>query len=464
MPEISPHGGPRWLSRITRHRLTFMDQVAFELHRLTGRNQLMQCLWVYDTEVDVEALQGVCDRIRMLRTNRLIEPSGVPFGRPRWVRDDRSTLPVRVGETVLPRTALLAWANTHARTPIDPATGPAWHIGLQRFSDGTSAVSMVGSHVLFDGVFALNTVRLAIAKTPNASSYRARGERGRIAGWGADLGQALLDVPRTLKALGALAALVSPRTRSAKPAAPVAAPVPPADADRIVEMPAATVVVDLGSWNARARTLGGHSHALLLAFCARLALHQHRRRATDGAVSLVIPIDQRRDADDDRALAMGFRTITLDPESVTSDIAPAQKALMAALRATAQQQDATEALLPVVPWIPRATTATLVNQLFRYDANRPVTCSNLGELPSQLGAADGTPCRMLLTRAVDVQVTVGELARTHGHLVIVSSRHNGVLSICIEAYQPGAENSAERLRDIAIKTLEEFGLKGTVEC
>ncbi len=181
-------------------------------------------------------------------------------------------------------------------------------------------------------------------------------------------------------------------------------------------------------------------------------------------MSLVIPIDQRRDVDDDRALAMGFRTITLDPESVTSDIAPAQKALMAALRATAQQQDATEALLPVVPWIPGATTATLVNQLFRYDANRPVTCSNLGELPSQLGAADGTPCRMLLVRAVDVQVTVGELARTHGHLVIISSRHHGVLSICIEAYQPGAENSAERLRDIAIKTLEEFGLTGTVEC
>ncbi len=278
MPKVIPQGRPRWLSRITRHRLTFMDQVAFELHRLTGQNQLMQCLWVYDTEVDVDALQGVCDRIRMLRTNRLIEPSGVPFGRPRWVRDDRSTLPVRVGETVLPRTALMAWANTRARTPIDPVTGPAWHIGLQHFSDGTSAVSMVGSHVLFDGMFALNTVRLAIAKTPNASSYRARGERGRIAGWCADLGQALLDVPRTLKALGALAALVFPRTKSAEPVAPVAAPVRPADAERVVDMPAATVVVDLAEWNARARALGGHSHALLLAFCARLALHQQRRR------------------------------------------------------------------------------------------------------------------------------------------------------------------------------------------
>ena len=142
-----------------------MDQVAFEPHRLTGRNQLMQCVWVYHTEVDVDALQGVCDRMRMLRTNQLIEPSGVPFGRPRWVRDDRSTLPVRIGETVLPRAALMAWANAHARTPIDPVTGPAWHISLQRFSDGTSAVSMVGSHVLLDGVFALKTVRLAIAKT-----------------------------------------------------------------------------------------------------------------------------------------------------------------------------------------------------------------------------------------------------------------------------------------------------------
>ena len=349
MPKEIARGGPRWLSRITRHRLTFMDRIAFERYRRTGRNQLMQCLWLYDTKVDVDALQGMCDRIRTMRLYRLIEPSAVPFGRPRWVRDDRSPLPVRIGETVLPRTALTARANAHARTPMNPATGPASRIGLQRFSDGTSAVSMVGSHVQFDGLFALNTVRRAIAKPPSAASYRARGERGRIAGGCADLGQALLDVPRTLKALSALAALVVPRRRSAEPAAPVAAPVRPAEADRVVEMPG-------------------------------------------------------------------------------------------------------------------ATTATRVNQFFRYDADRPVTCSNLGELPSQLGAADGTPRRTRLVRAVDVRVTVDELVRTDGHLLMVSSRHNGVLSICIEAYQPGAENSAERLRDIAIKTLEEFGLKGTVEC
>jgi hypothetical protein len=459
-----PERVPRWSAGITQHRLTFVDQIAFELHRVTGRNQLMQCLWVYDAAINLAALQSVYDRLCALRANRLIEPSAIPFGRPRWVRDDRPSVPVHVEDTVRPRTALLAWANAHARTPIDPVTGPAWHIAVQRFSDGSQAISMVGSHLLSDGMYALQSIRAAIAEIPDPSPYRARGERGRLAGWWADLCQASLDAPMTLKALGTLAAGAMPRPRRAQPAALIPPAPVPVDAASVVELPAVTVVVDLPTWNTRARALGGHSQALLLAFCARIAQHQQRLRPSDGTVSLVIPIDQRDGATDDRALAVRLSTITLDPEPLTGDIRPAQQAMMSALRAGAQQTNDTEALLPVVAWIPGTTTAALVNRAFRYESARPVTCSIIGELSAELGAIDGTPCQSLITRAVDVQVTLGELERTHGHLVIVASRYNGRMSICIEAYQPGAVNSSDHLRDIALRTLHEFGLDGEVEC
>ena len=52
-----------------QHRLSFFDQLAFELHRLTGRNQLMQCLWIYDTAVNREALEAVFARMLVHRGN-----------------------------------------------------------------------------------------------------------------------------------------------------------------------------------------------------------------------------------------------------------------------------------------------------------------------------------------------------------------------------------------------------------
>jgi hypothetical protein len=60
-------------------------------------------------------------------------------------------------------------------------------------------------------------------------------------------------------------------------------------------------------------------------------------------------------------------------------------------------------------------------------------------------------------------VTRGELERTHGHLVVVASRYHDQLSIAIEAYEPGADHSVERLRDIALRALADFGLDGQVE-
>jgi hypothetical protein len=92
-----------------------------------------------------------------------------------------------------------------------------------------------------------------------------------------------------------------------------------------------------------------------------------------------------------------------------------------------------------------------------------VSCSNLGDLPPDLARVDGTDAEYVFIRALDTDVTLGELQRSHGQLVIVSGRINGRLSISVEAYQLGAENSKQRLRAIAAQTLEDFGLVGEVD-
>jgi hypothetical protein len=64
---------------------------------------------------------------------------------------------------------------------------------------------------------------------------------------------------------------------------------------------------------------------------------------------------------------------------------------------------------------------------------------------------------------LDSSVTLGELQRSHGQLVVVSGRINGKISISVEAYQLDAENSKARLRGVVEQTLAEFGLSAVVD-
>jgi hypothetical protein len=60
-------------------------------------------------------------------------------------------------------------------------------------------------------------------------------------------------------------------------------------------------------------------------------------------------------------------------------------------------------------------------------------------------------------------VTLRELERSHGQLVVVSGRINGKVVISVEAYEIGAENTKQRLRELAAQTLSEFGLTGVID-
>ena len=57
-------------------------------------------------------------------------------------------------------------------------------------------------------------------------------------------------------------------------------------------VPSVSVFVDLDAWDGRAAALGGNAYSLLAGFCARLA-DSMGRRAADGKVPLIIPINDR---------------------------------------------------------------------------------------------------------------------------------------------------------------------------
>ena len=114
--------------------------------------------------------------------------------------------------------------------------------------------------------------------------------------------------------------------------------------------------------------------------------------------------------------------------------------------------------------MPRTVATALLNQMFTYDKEPPVSCSNLGTLPEGLARIDGAPCGRVLTRAVDVNVMRKDLERSHGHLVVVASRHDKTVSLCIEACQLApAPTTTEKLRHEVARTLADFELDAIID-
>ncbi|BBY66665.1 hypothetical protein [Mycolicibacterium helvum] len=443
------------------HRLEFLDQTAFEMMRATGRGQLMQCVWVYEHPVDIEGLRRFHRNIAQSHGGRHIERSPLPFGRPRWVKPGHAPSEIQINETARPRAELMDWADELGNLPIDPEHGPTWYLVVQPLTDGSTAISMVASHVIGDGTGAGLAIFEAVTDTVRDAGYDRPGARTRGQALAADTRQIVRDLPVTRKALVKGAKLVWGKRKELAQSRKARAGRQPIE--EVVTVPSVAVVVDMAEWDARAESLGGNSYSLLVGFTARVAQRLGRRRRSDGAVTLVIAINLRESLEDDRALAMAFANATVDPEKVTVDLSEARTVVREARQIAKEQTDPAMELLPLMPWLPKAAVKGVAELLFSYSEDLPVSCSNLGDLPPQIAQVDGTTAELVILRALDQNVTLQEMQRSHGQLVVVSARINGKVTISIEAYEIGAENSKQRLRDLAEATLTEFGLTAVIE-
>ncbi|MGY4708721.1 wax ester/triacylglycerol synthase domain-containing protein [Mycolicibacterium sp. CBM1] len=445
------------------HRLEFLDQTAFEMMRATGRGQLMQCVWVYEHPVDIEGLRRFHRNFTASLGSRLIETSPLPFGRPRWVTPLGPPPPIRFSENPRPRSELMDWADELATLPIDPEHGPGWYLVVQPLTDGSTAISMLGSHCIGDGVGALLAIFEAVTGNIRDVGYDAPGSRTRMQAIKADLRQTVRDLPQTARTVVKAAKVARQKRKDLAASRASRSGEVGVAADETVVIPSIAVYVDAAEWDARAESLGGNSYSLLAGVAAKFAERLQRRRVSDGAVTLVIAINLRESLDDDRALAMAFANATVDPEKVTIDLSEARAAVKVAREAAKAQTDPTMELLSLIPWLPRSAVKLVAELLFAYSDDLPVSCSNLGELPPQLAQLDGTDAEYVFIRALDQNVTRSEMIRSHGQLVVVSGRINGKVTISVEAYQNEGENSKPRLRELAAETMAEFGLTAVID-
>ena len=337
-------------------------------------------------------------------------------------------------------------------------------MAIQPFDDGSTAVSVVGSHLLVDGMGAIRCLEVAANGTGDPTPYSSKGSRGWLSGCVLDAWQILADVPSAVAALARIAH-ASRYGLAARARRPAATAAEPGDArSTIVDLPAVVVTVDLRAWLACEKRLGGDLNSLVPGFVASLASHLDRRRSSDGAVSLVVPVSRRGEQDDERAQAMEFRMMTIAPDGLSKDLRPVNTARARIRGAVKNPTDVLASFLPAVAWIPRTSAKMLVNHFFNYADVLPTSSIDMRTLPDGLARIDGAPCRHVFGRAVDVNVTRRDLERSHGHLVVVACRFDKAVSLSIEACQLGpAPTTTDELRRVASQTLADFGLDAVID-
>ncbi len=444
-------------------RLAFVDQAFFAGHRAAGQNDVMQVVWVYEHAIDFDGLRRFHHNLGHGLLGRRIERSPLPFARYRWV-SDRGPSDIDIAESARPRAELSDWADERSQLPADPEWGPGWHLGVLPLTDGSTAVSLVASHYLLDGIGLIVALIDALLGNTRDLGYLPPRSRTRLRAVFEDARETARDAPGVARALAAAPKLVR-RPRHDVARSPVSRPVAHrgGDGDDPVVVPGIAICVNLDDWDARAKALGGTSNTLVAGLAAKLGERMGRRRAGDGSVPVQLPVSARAEGDT-RAIAVSFARVSVDPTRVTTDLHDVRAAIKQALETLPETPDNSEQLAPFTPFTPKRAWKRIIDEAFA-DADCSVVCSNLGDVGTVVCHLDGTHAEYGVARGTRQHVTRQWLERIGGQMNVLSLRAPSInkIFITVLAYQPGAENTKPALRELVARTLAEFDLTGQID-
>jgi diacylglycerol O-acyltransferase / wax synthase len=435
--------------------LDLVDQTLFLGERATGATSLLQCIWVYDRDIDIDGLRKFHHHLGQGRLARCIEPSPLPFGRHRWV-SPRDRCELEIAAMARPRAEIDAWLDEQAGKRPDAEHGPGWHLAVLPLTDGGAAVSLVTTHCLTDGVGLCEVLADAASGRGDAIGWPAAAARRRWRALREDARQTASDTPDIGRAVVAAARMVRHSRDGATAPLPEKRTAPLTGGDELVTLPMATIFVNADEWDARAHCLGGTSNALLAGFAAHLA-RRVGRVAADGSVTVGMPINERVPGDT-RANAVASVDITIDPAPATTSLREMRAAIKQALLHHQNVPEERRALLPLVPLVPKRLFRRLITVV---TGGATVVSSNLGALDPATNRPDGTDAAYFAMKTVYPGVTKATIQRTNGVLALVSGRVHGQVFVSVLAYQPGRRNSNDDLLQGISSALSDFSLTAT---
>ena len=445
------------------NRMALLDQAFFSGHHAAGQKEVMQVAWVYEHPVDLDELRRLNREINDGLLGRLIERSPLPFGRYRWVSAQRSP-DIDIAESARPRPELSDWLDERSQLPVDPESGPGWHLGVLPLTDGSTAVTLVMSHYVLDGIGATVAVVEAILGVARDPGYPAPRSRTRLRALLEDTGQTARAVPEVGRAI--VAAVKEARRRQRNdPRSAASQPVAHSgsDGNDPVVLPGVTAWVAVDDWEARAKALGGTTNTLAAAFTAKVGDATGFRHESDGTVCVQLIVNDRT-AGDTRAIAVSFARVRIDPTAVTTDLGGVRADIKQALNTLRDTPDESSQLAPLTPFTPKRAWKQMIDWALD-DPDHPVVCSNFGDVGDVITRPDGTQCEYGYARGTRQHATRQWLERIGGQLQVqfLSAPALGKVCIHVLAYQPGGVTTKIALRELIAKTLAEFDLPGEVE-
>ncbi|WNG84391.1 hypothetical protein C6A86_012485 [Mycobacterium sp. ITM-2016-00316] len=442
----------------------YMDHASYVALRALRRGPVGQSVWIYERGVDLDGLRRFQRNLGHTLLGRRIERSPLPFGRHRWVRSAGPDS-IEVGTVERARCEVWQWANERAKIPVDPETGPAWHLAVQPLAGGASAVSLVFSHTIADGAASTLSIVSAVEGHAWQLGYPEPGSR--------TLGRALReDLGATARLLPALPssligtvrlqrqqAAANPKAKTKAKTAKAKKPVATSRSREPVTVPMVAASVDVETFDAKVAELSGTRNAFVAALAARLG-HALGRVDDDGMVTLIFPVSERTE-NDTRGNALNAITVTVDPDTVVVDLGPLRKAVKDALIGMAASRDAMMAPLPLIPFVPKFLMATVEKAVLQ--EGQPIGCSNAGDMPPALSRIDGTEADFFIGRMIENGVTEAAFARRGGHLALGVTISSGTVAISIASWKVGGPNSAPALADAVAAAFADFGLAPKIE-
>lgn len=438
--------------------LAYIDQASFLGLRALGRGPLIQFTWIYDRPVDLDGLRRFHRNLDDGLLGRRIERSPLPFGRHRWVAAPNPT-DLDVAAHDRSREDVWTWVDERADLPIDPEWGPQWHLGVQPLTGGGSAVSLVVSHTVGDGL----AIGIAVADAANGVTldlgYPPPSSRARRQAMAEDARQAVGAIPDLGRAVAATVRVArSSRDDLAQSISSERGKVQPGEA-RTVVAPCVVAVTDVDHWDARAKKLGGNSNSLLAGLAARLG-HLLGRTDADGLITLSCPVSERVPGDT-RGNALTEARVQADPVTVTTDLTDLRRAMKEAFAALREKPNELLAPLPLTPLTPRILVRRLESMIV--ERGTPIGCSNLGDLDPAVNRPDGTEAVFLAPRIVEPKITTTILDRAGGVLFVGSCRLNKTVTVTVNAWQPGGTNTKQQLAAVVVEALADLGVSAAVE-
>jgi hypothetical protein len=441
------------------NRLAHLDQASFLGLRALGYGALVQFSWIYNRPLNLDGLRRFHRNLGYGLLGRRVERSPLPFARDRWVFC-RGPEDVDIAETPRPRAEVSEWTYERACVPIDPEFGPSWHLAALPLEDGGTAVTLVASHTVADGLGFLQAITDAANGRTRCLGYPYPRSRTRRRAVLEDGRQTVASTPELARALRATARVARKRGKDVTASIASAPPSPRgAGDDEPAVVPTLTAYVDVADWDARAKSIGGNSFTLFAGFGGRLGVRMGRVGA-DGTVTLSFPISERTE-DDTRGNALVFPVVSVDPTHLSSNL---EEVRLKFKQTFADLAEITEELLAPLPltsmtpkWVARRAARMGLGA-----AAFPIGCSNLGEMDPAVSRPDGSEADYASGRLIEPGISKRTLERMGGQLFLVSARDHRKVWISINAYLAGRENSQEALRQATSRTFAEFDLNAEI--